>query len=685
MNKARIRRRLRRLKRRLDKPFEIARAANDAAEMERLEDIAEEINDLRENLDQLSLGNVAASVKEIRAQIDGGPGDLVEEVNLGGVSLAALRRIIEQSLDDAPVPDDDEDDADRPKKKRAAEDAQETPSETFGPEIPPPASPALVAAAPVDDTQGRLVLTEAHLIALWKRSQFPIKGDCLTVFGLRGCRPVMVSGTGMASGHEITMAPVNYETMNCTMGHWHPGKGLAVFPGSTVPFGVTVARRLASGGVGVNQMGRGRYDKYTAGWHKRSEGSGGHWALQQDCAITIQRTANDTLFDNSDRWEVGRIAGDNIHCAFHMGVDGNVADARFSSAGCQTIAGTVKKGRRGSEQGPFRNFITPFADRLGGQKSCEYVLFAAEEAQIMIRTHYAGKSVILRMGSQGPLVAQLQEALNDTRNSAIKVDGDFGPNTFQAVIDFQTRAFGPDADDGIVGAGTAAALDMRLPDFDFEDAISGGQGHGGPIGRVPAPSASAAIAGAGALPLLQARSSTQPDTKLAFGAVTRKKHGQAFNEKVIAIANRLRCDPNHLMAVMAFETGESFSPAQKNAAGSGATGLIQFMPATARDLGTSTSLLAKMSAIAQLDIVERYLKRNSRGHPLVSLPDVYMTVLLPAAVGKLDSHVLFSKPSRAYEQNKGLDKNRNGRITKAEAAGKVQDKLVLGMKAGRFG
>jgi hypothetical protein len=72
------------------------------------------------------------------------------------------------------------------------------------------------------------------------------------------------------------------------------------------------------------------------------------------------------------------------------------------------------------------------------------------------------------------------------------------------------------------------------------------------------------------------------DAGIAWGAHV----SAAFRHKVIAIAARLAMDPNHLMAIMAFETGRSFDPAVTNHAGSGATGLIQFMPATARSLGT---------------------------------------------------------------------------------------------------
>jgi soluble lytic murein transglycosylase-like protein len=58
-----------------------------------------------------------------------------------------------------------------------------------------------------------------------------------------------------------------------------------------------------------------------------------------------------------------------------------------------------------------------------------------------------------------------------------------------------------------------------------------------------------------------------------------------FQEKVVQIAERLGTNPNFLMAVMSFETGGTFSPSVRNQAGSGAVGLIQFMPRTAQGLG----------------------------------------------------------------------------------------------------
>lgn len=486
--------------------------------------------------------------------------------------------------------------------------------------------------------------------------------------------------TGVAAQHEIVLIPVNYQSMNCTLGQWRPGAGLALFPGSTVPFGAIVQAKIAANGVGVNQMGRGRYKQYDAGWHKRSEGPGGHWALRQGCQITLQRTGDDSDFDLADRWEVGWKAGDNIHCAFHMGRDGDIPNARFSSAGCQTVAGTLTKGVQGSEAGPWADFIAPFVDKLGSQKSAEYVLFSAEEAQQMIRTRCAGKTVVLRYGSAGPLVEELQAALNAKAGARLVADGDFGPSTFRAVVDFQTLKFGEAADDGIVGPQVARALGIKLPDFDFDDAIAGGVGHQEPQ-RVAAVGRGAALT----VPAPGTIGAVGPNEPLVWGKVTRSKHGPDFNTKVIAIANRLLCDPNNLMAVMAFETGGSFDPAQRNFAGSSAVGLIQFMPDTATGLGTTSAKLAAMTGLEQLDFVEKHIAGVARGRPLPQLSDIYMCVLRPVSVGKPDSHVLFKKPSKAYDQNKGLDSSRDGRITKLEATAKVQKKKEEGRETSRFG
>ena len=167
--------------------------------------------------------------------------------------------------------------------------------------------------------------------------------------------------------------------------------------------------------------------------------------------------------------------------------------------------------------------------------------------------------------------------------------------------------------------------------------------------------------------------------KLAWGA----KVSDVFRDKVRKIAGDLGCDPNFLMAAMAFETGGTFSPSEKSKAGSGATGLIQFMPNTAIGMGTTTTDLAKMSAEEQLDFVAKFFARQKG--KLHTLADVYMAILFPVAVGKPENFVLFTKGTKAYDQNAGLDIDKDGKVTKAEASNLVQKRLDEGMKPGNVG
>ena len=62
------------------------------------------------------------------------------------------------------------------------------------------------------------------------------------------------------------------------------------------------------------------------------------------------------------------------------------------------------------------------------------------------------------------------------------------------------------------------------------------------------------------------------------------------------------------MAVMAFESERTFSPSITNRAGSGAVGLLQFMPQTCASLGVTTDEMAAMTAEAQLGYVKAYLE-----------------------------------------------------------------------------
>lgn len=163
---------------------------------------------------------------------------------------------------------------------------------------------------------------------------------------------------------------------------------------------------------------------------------------------------------------------------------------------------------------------------------------------------------------------------------------------------------------------------------------------------------------------------------LSWGAAV----SPAFRARLFTLCDHLAWSEAHaswLMACMAFETGRTFSPSIRNPASS-ATGLIQFMASTARILGTSTAQLAKLDAVAQLGYVERYLTPFARR--VRDLDDLYMAILWPAAVGAPGNSLLWRQGDAIFAANRGLDLDRNGRITKQEAARQPRALLAEGYR-----
>lgn len=162
---------------------------------------------------------------------------------------------------------------------------------------------------------------------------------------------------------------------------------------------------------------------------------------------------------------------------------------------------------------------------------------------------------------------------------------------------------------------------------------------------------------------------------LAWGA----KVSSTFRDRVAWIGQQLGIDPSSLMACMGVETGYTFSPSIRNPRGS-ATGLIQFIEATANGLGTTTAQLASMSAENQLNYVYKFfMPFAGRLH---NTADVYMAMFHQAAIGQPDGYVLFSKPTEEYTQNSAYDLDGDGRITKGEASSKVIASYARGMLPG---
>ena len=201
-----------------------------------------------------------------------------------------------------------------------------------------------------------------------------------------------------------------------------------------------------------------------------------------------------------------------------------------------------------------------------------------------------------------------------------------------------------------------------------------------------------------------------------------------FRKKVVEICKDLWGEEdkikmaNNLMAVFRWESGGTFKPDVPNQANSGGTGLIQFMPSTAKDLLKKEITLeivknyfgqknnrktkkkedwylkrvkefADMTAVRQLDYVKQYFE-PLRGKS-VEFVDFYLQVLFPASSLK-DEHIVFASSLNklttrtseseklrnlrvnAYNQNSGLDVNNDGIIWKSEIKSKVQIYLTEG-------
>jgi hypothetical protein len=171
------------------------------------------------------------------------------------------------------------------------------------------------------------------------------------------------------------------------------------------------------------------------------------------------------------------------------------------------------------------------------------------------------------------------------------------------------------------------------------------------------------------------RNTSYGGTKLSKNS---NKYGKAFLDKVKQIAKNINCDYRDLLAVMNSESGINASQWCKiSGEENKAVGLIQFRSSTAKMLGTTLTALSQMSPIEQLDYVEKYFKhwisvKGLTGKKL-SAGDIYALVYTPAYVNK---DVLASSGDKFYNKNKGLDVNKDGKITKSDLAQQLRKKDV---------
>jgi hypothetical protein len=167
------------------------------------------------------------------------------------------------------------------------------------------------------------------------------------------------------------------------------------------------------------------------------------------------------------------------------------------------------------------------------------------------------------------------------------------------------------------------------------------------------------------------KTTTNPPKKLylANEADDHIKDMVTFEKKVQAIAKSLQVNPDWVMALIHSES--NFNPKKTNAKGSGAKGLIQMMPIIYKDLGIKK---VPNSPYQQLDYAKRYLLDKQEKHgKFTSLTDLKLAVLYPEAIGKPNWYVLFEKPSKTYRQNRGLDLNKDGKVTVGDVKNKMKE------------
>lgn len=142
--------------------------------------------------------------------------------------------------------------------------------------------------------------------------------------------------------------------------------------------------------------------------------------------------------------------------------------------------------------------------------------------------------------------------------------------------------------------------------------------------------------------------------------------GPAFHREFAAVCDRLQIDADAIAALISHES--AFNGQAFNKLG-GASGIMQWMPATAKWLGTTTEAIRAMSALEQLKLVEKTFKGWAGK---LSARDVPMVGFGASFIGKPDSHVAYAKGQKGYDWNTGLDINRDGKLT----LGEVRDHVL---------
>ena len=194
--------------------------------------------------------------------------------------------------------------------------------------------------------------------------------------------------------------------------------------------------------LGAARIKFGQYKAWTVGIHYGG-GSEPHEALVQDAPITVYRDRNRDMQRTGDKTDTG-LFDINQHWGYDLPYD-NVS---FGSAGC--LVGRLREGHR--------QFMALIKQDRRYQLNKGYLYYTTViDGQDLIDST-AGPLQLLRQGSSGRLVKQLQQRLKDKGFNPGNIDGVFGLGTQEAVRAFQKM--NKLTADGAVGPQTWKALGM---------------------------------------------------------------------------------------------------------------------------------------------------------------------------------------------------------------------------------
>jgi peptidoglycan hydrolase-like protein with peptidoglycan-binding domain len=173
-------------------------------------------------------------------------------------------------------------------------------------------------------------------------------------------------------------------------------------------------------------------------------GSEPHEALVQVAPITVHRDLNQDYQRTGDKMETG-----NFDINQHWGYDLPYNNVYYASAGC--LVGRTRDGHR--------EFMSLIKKDRRYQLNNNYIFYTTVINGQDLISGSPGSLQLLREGSSGPLVKQLQQRLQDKGFNPGTIDGVFGLGTKAALRAFQkTNGLEPD---GVVGSQTWKALGLN--------------------------------------------------------------------------------------------------------------------------------------------------------------------------------------------------------------------------------